>query len=124
VAIKTSRWYTTTNLRQAWIVGGSFGTVGLVLLVLALTAGPDWLVSGSWAFLGISLVWLATAARLSCRRRAGPAQAADHRLSVRGVRVISQHPPGFLLRIALLPHGWRTATPRSGPPGAAPRRRS
>ena len=40
----TPRWYATTSLRQAWIVGLAFVLPGLTLLVLALTTGPDWLL--------------------------------------------------------------------------------
>ena len=74
---KTPRWYTTTRLRQAWIVGGSFGAVGLVLLVLALTTGPDWLVGGAFPCIGSSLAWIAGAAGLVRRRSVGPDEAGS-----------------------------------------------
>jgi hypothetical protein len=66
-----ARWYTTTGLRQAWIIGLTFASVGFVLLGLALTTGPGWLVGGAGPSLGISLPWIATAIGLSRRRRAG-----------------------------------------------------
>jgi hypothetical protein len=65
VIAKTPRWYTTTNLWLAWIIGIAFALLGLTLLALALTTGPDWLLGGALPLSGIAVPWLATAVALS-----------------------------------------------------------
>lgn len=69
---KTPRWYTTANLRQAWIVGLVFAWSGLTLLVVALTTGPGWLLGGALPCCGIAVPWIVTAIGLSRRPKARP----------------------------------------------------
>lgn len=69
---KAPRWHTTTSLRQAWIVGNAFALLGLTLLALALTTGPDWLIGGALPLCGTAVPWLATAVALSRRRKLSP----------------------------------------------------